>query len=343
MPSRIDFPILAPDVATGHTIVLPGLGECRVHGRDEGSYNDVFHIQTPPGEHFIYKASQRPLEEEVARDLCRQLRDYVKELAKLGVDVPDPDQVRFGLTIKVTEGMVHLVEIAPFSGPSAQTLLSQAQLVTEACEHTRRMIRCFRPMFLASQVGEFLEVGIDPIPRNLCADGRRMKYIDFFFPKLYQTTTGMFNLEAIHPKDKVTYDIGCWRHYHKVGILWVFLIQLCRLRPELKRAFEATMLAMLSENRLLRDVQLGVSDYIDEFQKMDLDDYLRDIQTWTFQDIYKLRAGACELAYRGVMVQSELESFFSLSHFQHEALTDAKIQELRDFLTQRIRKVIAPK
>lgn len=321
------------DPIPGKPLTIEGIGECTVVEPMRGFYNSVIHVVDPELRHFMVKQSHNPMPGDVAEKFCDDLRAYVTKLEKAGVHVPAADQISFGIS-QNEKGDLYVMEVAPFWGPTAEQFISLTNSRYECTQVTRRIMRCIIPLLLNSKTGDTMDLGIDPIPRNFCMHEGRAYYVDYFVPKEYDGKT--FRLEHPQPEDEATYQVGIWRHYHKVGIVTVLVIQLARIKPAFLHYFGAVAESMIAGHPSLRDVQRGVRDYFSRLETSSPIQLREWVNECDFSTIYDLRAIACELTRRRAMTAGELEAFFSSSHFLHRRLTDMDIKGLQQNLVARI-------
>ena len=257
------------------------------------------------------------------------IRDYEWHLRAAGVQLPPFDD-RIITTNNGTGDTFSIVVIAPFMGDNYETALKQAEN-GEACVKIMRLI--FRSLgnLFSSTKCKRLKVGIDLIPRNFV--GKRATYVDLVPPKIITGKKYLLEWpEVTHPQ---TRQVGIYRHYDKVGVMHVLLVQMARLRPEFYPLYITEIQRYYKrkkQNYALAQFDLRLVNRSINGQAADA----AIIRELGFRQIYDLREIACYYAHRGLISNEQLEDVFKTTHFQDKPLTKAVLRQVRNLLIKAI-------
>ena len=299
------------------------------------------------GGSVVVKIKKMPMDDAIAEFI--RIDDYQRELELRGVSVPEIIQLSLILdrlrrpsdgTFRKRSKSVVLVERSDFLGKELGNLLrGNGKTEHEALLLVRTTLdSIYRPLLLVppSEDG-MLPVGLDPLLRNVVLNGSgKVFYVDLF-PAKIQTSDGERHLEYPAPKDEEAKGLGWLRHYDPAGILFVFYIDACRTRPDLRTQFRNLILDYLLQDDALRSLDLA--KYMTSSPAVQLTDDATT-NTGLVDDLngrgisyFYLRDLACELAARFAPDSSEFtEAFFKATHFQSDPMDKKVIEAVKDVL-----------
>ncbi len=291
----------------------------------------VFQAKHPDGSSQVLKIyfEKRKLPTGEATTFVGHVLAYCEKLRKLNVCLP-PDK---GFVLLPFDGRLLVIHISPFMGESLERSVRGAKSEKEIVENMRLSFHCLGNLMKADK-GDRMSVGIDLIPRNfVSSDGQKAIYVDLVPPKI--KVGSHYLLEIPEPEDPITRKIGIFRHYSKLGVMIVFLVQLCRLKPQYYKVYENEIIRYLKriklestlekfKNRLVRTFITATNEDIPIIKKLE------------FTDVYDLREIACFYGYKGLITKDELRDFFADSHFQDKPLPKKVIAELKSRLLKAV-------
>jgi len=296
------------------------------------SYNSyVLKAKHPDGSAEVIKIyfEKRKLTKKQATIFVGHVLTYCDKLRNLKVCLP-PDK---GIVLLPINGRLVVIHISPFMGESLERNFRFAESEKDIIKNMKMTFDCLGDL-MKKDKGDRMNVGIDLIPRNFVSDdGKKAIYVDLVPPKIKVGSN--YLLEIPEPKDPLTRKIGIFRHYSKLGVMIVFLVQLCRLKPHYYQVYENEITAYLE--------RIGQESTLRKFQnrlvKRSVTATSADIpviKSLSFKNIYDLREIACFYAYQGLITKEELRDFFSDSHFQDKPLTKKVVNELKKRLIKAV-------
>ena len=257
------------------------------------------------------------------------LRDYFWHLHAAKVQLPPYDD-RIQTANNGTGDTFNIVVITPFMGDNYETALKQASDGKACVKIMRSIFKSLGNLFTSTECKR-LKVGIDLIPRNFV--GKKATYVDLVPPKIIIDKKYLLEWpEVTHPQ---TRQVGIYRHYDKVGVMHVLLVQMARLRPEFyplyvaeiqryyKRKNQNFALARFDNRLIIRSINGQAAD-------------ATIIRELGFRQIYDLREIACYYAHRSLISNEQLEDVFKTTHFQDKPLTKAVLRQVRNLLIKAI-------
>ncbi len=253
-----------------------------------------------------------------------EILDYHAYLRNAGVSVPN------SIGFYKFEPGGDLVEVAQFCGESLDDILSKAD--DDSCRQIVYMIcrDVMNPLFQTSS-GLILDIGLDPIPRNMTLffNGSNfiVVYIDFIPPKI----NGI--LEIPEPEDSQTREMGFLRHYDKRGLTLNLLMQLSRLRPDKRDLFKEVIFQEMKHSGEYEVIRFLEETPSINFKFDDKGRIQHQIEKLTGfgLDYYILRDVACEICAKTGSDCSKLEKVFMHTHFSscppsHDNIKKAKFE-----------------
>lgn len=312
----------------GDKVFVPGLGQSEVKDIFPG-HNRVVFLAANGDTQKVIKVFGESVEINL-QDMgafCQCLLNYRQALEKANVPVPTQSETQIIINTNRDSGKLNVTEISPFFGKGLEDELLQAG--PKKCQVITRMILGSIKGLLKKTLPNtplLLQVGIDLIPRNFTLN-TALHYVDLVPPKIW--LKGKFLLEIPEPQDKETIQLGIWRHYSKKGIFQVLLVQLCKLRPELKPLFEKEIISFLE--------QAGEKEVLNFFSQrpallQDPKKLILLAQNLGFPELYTLRDIACQLCFLGKLSQNQLAEIFVLSHFTSQPLSERKMKAIKQIL-----------
>lgn len=281
----------------------------------------------------------------------RRIYFYYERLREIGISVPSQMDLEFRMNLNgndeggvdIKSKNVVLVEQSKFLGKEVGATIrnpeNSVKNIFALVEMTLDQI--FRPLLIAPASSKgVLDTGLDPLARNvvLDPDGEHVYYVDLFPAKI--TTGHHKHLEYPEPKDKQARWLGIFRHYWKQGVLYVFFVDLCRMRPDLRSDFRRLIRGFIESDSRLKDQNL--LEYFDESPAdrlfdVGIDDCDLDFSSiLTGRDVgyFYMRELACVLsAFHPDGVDKDLvRLFFHKSHFQSDSLPDKTVRRLINVL-----------
>jgi hypothetical protein len=303
-----------------------------------GYNRDVYRVKAINGEMKIIKilGEKQPL---TAEELARQyeyIDKYRKKLEDVGV--PVPEQIEIFLV--ASEAPI-LAEISADLGREVATILRVSKK-EECLDIVKKILNeALFPLF-KTEKGGALEIGIDPLTRNFIFNGK-IVYVDLFPVKL--TIGGVKKLEFPEPDGDGALTVearrlGLFRHYSKRGVLFVFFLDLCRVRPEFRPEFKKEVLNFcqkkLHDDKIAQLFSCSPANYICRSRKKAERIILS--QSGRGVSYFYLRSIACELAYL-TEDTDKLEKFFKMTHFQDKAMADEEIETAKAFLVRWVKAI----
>jgi len=320
------------DLKKGDTFKFPGVQDHEVLGTIAGSYNRlVLRVKgnghDGGGDSSVFKiAAAHEGHVDDFRGKCEEIHGYQQMLKVLGVRTPDPITTHE----TVMNGRHFLLEISPFTGQTVHDVMTTAS-ETEALTLSQGMAdTALRPILSQETRGDGnLRCGVDMIPRNFTRDGAgKLHYVDLWPPKLW--LNGEPALEYPEPVDSEVIDLGIFRHFTHFGVTQAFLVQLCRIRPDLRRKFQDLIDQFLGSIEMPTTRKQMLASPACRFQNGEpLDRVLAPLDS---REIYDLRELACELTFQGRLIPSDLEQIFQDSHFQDTPLPGDLIDQIKEAL-----------
>ncbi|MDZ7798802.1 MAG: hypothetical protein U5L76_04290 [Patescibacteria group bacterium] len=291
----------------------------------------VLQAKHPDGTSEVLKIyfEKRKLTKRQATIFVGHVLTYCDKLRDLKVCLP-PDK---GIVLLPINGRLAVIHISPFMGESLERNIRFAKSEEDIIRNMDITFTCLGNLMKNGR-SDRMSVGIDLIPRNFVShDGEKAIYVDLVPPKI--KVGSKYLLEIPEPKDPLTHKIGIFRHYSKLGVMIVFLVQLCRLKPQYYEVYEDEIIKYLEKMKL--------SKTADKFRKRLVKTSITGttadvpvIKNLEFADIYDLREIACYYCYKDLMTREELRYFFSDSHFQDKPLTKKVVNELKNRLIKAV-------
>ncbi|PIY96849.1 MAG: hypothetical protein COY66_02305 [Candidatus Kerfeldbacteria bacterium CG_4_10_14_0_8_um_filter_42_10] len=319
------------ELKSGDPFVFPGLEkQFTVVGYIPGGFNRIIlkaNCNGGTGTRIlkIAQAHEGDADADQFKGKCGQIHDYQQSLQRLGVLTPSPITTHEN----VIDGKRFLLETSPFTGQSVHEMMLTAPRndVLELCQQMIDV--ALKPIFSQNlRADGNLPCGVDMIPRNFTKDPGVMHYVDLWPPKLW--LDGEPTLEYPEPMDTKVIQLGIFRHFTIKGVAQAFLVQLCRIRPELRREFQRLVDGALKGMGLHEELGWLQQQPARQFQNGG--DLKQIIEPLGYEQIYGLREIACELAFQGQISAGQLERIFKDSHFQDTPLPSATILQIKEVL-----------
>lgn len=266
--------------------------------------------------------------------ILMNLVSYSERLAADGVSIAPLTQDCLTIQLNNASGRFNIILKTPFLGNSYEQLILVAPGQKECVQLLRNILNSLGRL-LPQAKGSRLKHGVDLIPRNFVGTDRHTTYVDLMPPKIF--SNGKYLLEWPEVTDALTRRVGIYRHYDKLGIMQVLLVQMCKLRPEFYEAFAKEIFRYLK--------RIGEPATAQKFRDRYVPNSLtgrngdrQKISQFTFRRIYDLREAACYYAHLGLMTKKELLDLFNASHFQDKPIPDAVMKRLRGMLIDAINR-----
>ncbi len=255
-------------------------------------------------------------------------------LAEVGVCVPPVEQLVVRVARNPRTGKLMVIHETPFMGESLEDRLIEAKTAQKAILIIRSILGCLEPLLRLNPKMDMRSVGVDSAIRNFVSEnGGAAVYTDDVPPKL--KIGGTYLLEKPEVTDPATRKIGIYRHYSVAGLMNVLLVHASRLLPEYYPDFQRELARWLRRRHLYVSLRKFEQRLGGKKFKGTADD-IPLIKSLGFSRIYVLRELACYYASLGLLSQTELDQFFTTSHFQNLPLPLRTIQALRRQLIEAV-------
>lgn len=312
------------ELRVGELFEFPGIEPHEVVGYIPGGNNRVIlRARCHNGDDVVLKIAQaHEHHADQFRGMCEKIHDYQQMLRTLGVPTPHPITTHE----TVMDGRRFLLETSPFTGQSVHELIllaSPAEVIALSHEMIDNALSLIFSQNLRADGN--LKCGADMLPRNFTKDEKGMCYVDLWPPKLW--LNGEPTLEYPEPLEPRVVELGVFRHFTIKGISQVFLVQLCRVRPELRREFQALADGFLEKMGFQEQLTWMRQRPALLLQNGEILE--RVLEPLDYLRIYDLREVACELAFQRKITSYQLEWVFKVSHFQDNPLPEEIIEIIK--------------
>ncbi|OGR32755.1 MAG: hypothetical protein A3J80_02385 [Desulfobacula sp. RIFOXYB2_FULL_45_6] len=198
----------------------------------------------------------------------------------------------------------------------------------------------------AERLSNRLEIGLDFLGRNIVCRkdsaqeyGWLAVYVDLMPAKLI-LGCGAHGLEVPEPQAPQVRKLGIFRHYNLAGLLIAFWCHLTKHRPEWGQLFFKAINRFL-KNRELDSVRSEIAGYMSDLgprvKKLSSDQVHKLVSGWTFEDVFRFRILACQIASfkePSPPLERAMSLLFSLTHFQERPLEEDAIARAKKLIVE---------
>lgn len=257
------------------------------------------------------------------------------------------------------EGTV-LIQTEKYVGPNLDQWMQK--LLPDGVVEIQNIIKsvltsCFLPLLKArlpengnpERLTNRLEIGLDFLGRNIVCrkdpsqeSGWLAVYVDLMPAKLI-LGCGAHGLEFPEPQDPQVRRLGIFRHYNLAGLLIAFWCHLTKHRPEWGQLFFKAINRFLKD-RGLESVRSEIGEYMSglgpRVKKLSSDRVDKLVSDWTFEDVFRFRILACQIASfkePSESLERILSLLFSLTHFQERPLEEDAIARAKKLIVELVK------